>query len=174
MSQPWKLILVLMGIFIAGVVTGAFVTLRVGREMMAKRPMPEQWAPQRLKLLAERLDLKPEQVEQLRPIIRRDMDELNRLRNYAMRETRSVFERMEREVAEKLTPEQRAKYEQFNRELRERMRAMPDRQNRPGGQGGPNGPRPDRDRPMGDRPMGEPGKNPGQRPPPPPDKPPGN
>ena len=165
MNQSWKLILVLVGIFAAGVVTGAFVTLRVGREMMAKRAMPEQWAPQRLKQLAERLELKPEQMEQLRPIMHRNMEELNRLRNYAMRETRSVLERMEREISEKLTPEQRTKFEQMNREFRERAkRTMP---NRPGGQVGPGGPRQDRERPMG-----EPGKPPGQQPPP--DKPPGN
>jgi uncharacterized membrane protein len=168
MTQSWKLILVLVGIFAAGVVTGAFVTLRVGREMMVRRPMPAQWAPQRLKLLAERLDLKPEQLEQIRPIMHRNMEELNRLRAYSMAETRSIFERIEREVAEKLTPEQRAKFEQMNREEREKRekreaRDKAERARRANG-----------DRPNdGSRPMGEPGKPPGQPPPPPPDKPPG-
>ncbi|HKB55981.1 MAG TPA: hypothetical protein VKC51_00190 [Lacunisphaera sp.] len=165
MTQSWKLILVLVGIFAAGVVTGAFVALRVGREMMARRPMPELWAPQRLKLLAERLDLKPEQLEQIRPIMRRNMEELNRLRTYSMTETRSVFERLQREIAERLTPEQRAKFEQMNREEREKREARDkaERARRANG-----------DRPNdGSRPMGEPGKPPGQQPPPPPDKSPG-
>ncbi|MSU47112.1 MAG: hypothetical protein EXS42_08330 [Lacunisphaera sp.] len=164
MNKPWKLILVLVGIFAAGVVTGAFVTLRVGREMMAKRAIPEQWAPQRLKQLAGRLDLQPEQVEQLRPIMRRNMEELNRLRTYSLTETRSVFERLEREISEKLTPEQRAKFEQMNREMRERTKKYNDRRARPPGSDWP--------RPERERPMGEPGKPPGQRHPP--DKPPGN
>ncbi|MDI1319293.1 MAG: hypothetical protein PSW75_03740, partial [bacterium] len=122
MNQPWKMVLLLTGIFIAGGVTGAFVTLKVVREKFAQRPMPEQWAPMHLKRLAERLDLKPEQMEQLRPIIKRNMDELNRLRTYAMGETKVVFERMEREVGEKLTPEQRTKFEQMNKDFRERAR----------------------------------------------------
>jgi uncharacterized membrane protein len=168
MTQSWKLILVLVGIFAAGVVTGAFVTLRVGRVMVANRPMPEQWAGLRLKLLAERLDLKPEQVEQLRPIMRRNMEELNRLRTYSMTETRSVFERLQREITEKLTPEQRVKFEQMNREERERHEARDkaERARRANGDRLNDGPRP-----MGDRPVGEPGQ---RLPPPPPDKPPGN
>lgn len=169
MTQPWKLILVLVGIFAAGVVTGAFVTLRVGREIVAKRAMPEQWAPQRLKRLAERLELTPEQLEQLRPVMRRNMEELNRLRNYSMEGTRDILERMQREITEKLTPEQRAKFEQMSREEREKREAREkaDRARRAKGD------RPG-DRPGdGPRPMGEPGKPPGQRPPPPPDKPPG-
>lgn len=118
MNKPWKLVLLLTGIFLAGGVTGALVMIRLGREVAVRRAMPEQWAPMQLKRLAGRLDLQPEQLEQLRPIVRRNMEELKRLRASAMAETRSVMERMEREVAEKLTPEQRAKFEQMNRDLR--------------------------------------------------------
>jgi uncharacterized membrane protein len=153
MNRPWKLILVLTGIFLAGGVTGGFVMLRVVREKIARHPVPEQWAPQHLKRLAERLDLKPEQMEQLRPIVRRNMEELNRLRNYAFTETKSVFERMEREISEKLTPEQRAKFEQMNKEFRERARRfMPEWPGRPPGPGGRRSPR---DRPPEEAPPTE-------------------
>ncbi len=162
MNKPWKLILLLAGIFIAGGVTGAFVMMRVGREMAARRPMPEQWAPQHMKRLMERLDLKPEQMEQIRPIVRRNMEQLNRLRTYSMAETKSSLEQMQREISEKLTPEQRAKFEQMNKDMRERVRKFTN--DRPAG--GPGGPRSERERPMG-----EPGKPPGERPPP--EKPPG-
>lgn len=162
MNKPWKLILLLAGIFIAGGITGAFVMLRVGREMAARRPLPEQWAPQHLKRLVERLDLKPEQMEQIRPIVRRNMEQLNRLRTYSMAETKSSLEQMQREISEKLTPEQRAKFEQMNKDMRERVRKFTnDRQ-----PGVPGGPRPGRPRPVG-----EPGQPAGERPPP--DKPPG-
>ena len=169
MNKPWKLVLLLLGIYIAGGVTGAFVMVRVAREKWSRRPMPEQWAPMQLKRLAERLDLSPEQTEQLQPIVKRNMDELRKLRNSAMAETKAVFERMEREIAERLTPEQRAKYEQMNKEMRENARRfMQDRQNRP--PGGPGGPRFDRDRDR-DRHPGEPGRPAGE--PPPSEKPPG-
>jgi len=162
MNQPWKLVLLLVGIFAAGGVTGGFVGMKVVQTKIAQRPMPEQWAPWHLKRLAERLDLKPEQQEELRPIIKRNMDELNRLRGYAMGETKIVLERMEREVAEKLTPEQRAKFEKQNQEFRERAKKFGL------GQGGPRNEK-------GERSPGGPEKDkapvPGEKPP---DKPPGN
>ena len=153
MNQPWKLVLLLTGIFLAGGVTGAFVGQKILREKFSQRPAPEQWAPWHLKRLAERLDLKPEQQEELRPIIKRNMDELNRLRASAMGESRTIIERMEREVGEKLTPEQRAKFEKQNQEFRERLKKS------------------GADRPRGDR--GGPDRPPGEKPPPP-VKPPGN
>lgn len=167
MNQPWKLVVLLLGIYIAGVVTGAFVMVRVGREVGVRRPMPEQWAPLQLRRLGERLDLKPEQMEQLQPIVRRNMDELKRLRTYSLAETKAVFERMEREISEKLTPEQRIKFEQMNKEFRERAKKfMQDRQNR--APGGPGGPRFEREH---DRPAGGPDQPQGERPQP--EKPPG-
>jgi uncharacterized membrane protein len=160
MNKPWKLILLLAGIFIAGGVTGAFVMMRIGREMVARRPAPEQWAPQHIKRLVDRLELKPEQMEAVRPIVRRNMEQLNRLRTYSLAETKSIMEQMQREIAEKLTPEQRVKFEQMNKDMRERMKKFMN------------------DRPTGGsrnerlHPNGEPGKAPVGDPPP--EKPPGN
>jgi len=129
MNKPWIVILVLIGIFAAGGVTGSFVTFRVFRERIVNRPVPEEWAPKHLKKLGERLNLTPEQTEQLRPIIRRNMEQLGRLRNQSMAETRVVVEAMQREISEQLTPEQRTKFEQMNRELRE-MREARERRER--------------------------------------------
>lgn len=155
-NKPWKLILLLLAIFAAGGVTGAFVTMRVGRKLIADRTMPEQWAPLHMRKLADRLNLQPEQVEQLRPIVRRNLEELGRLRNRCLADSRVVFERMEREVAEKLTPEQRVKFEELNRQMRERAKKlMPNRPNRPRSEGG----RPGGDRQTSpDSPPPEPGK----------------
>ncbi|MEI6107168.1 MAG: hypothetical protein WCR49_09145 [Opitutae bacterium] len=160
MNKPWKLVLLLIGIFIAGGVSGAFVMMRVGREMAAHRSMPEQWAPLHLKRLVDRLDLKPEQMEQIRPVVRRNMDQLNRLRGYSMAETKSIMEQMQREIAEKLTPEQRAKFEQMNKDMRERVKKFTN--DRP-----PGGSRPERVRPSGE--AGKPVEDT-----PPPEKPPGH
>jgi len=116
--KPWKIILVLVGIFAAGGVTGGFVTLKACKEKMVNRPVPEEWEPKHLKKLSDRLDLTPEQKEQVRPIIRSKIEQLHRLRNQSLEETRVVIEAMQREISEKLTPEQRVKFEQMNRELR--------------------------------------------------------
>ena len=119
MNQPWKIIVVLFAIFVAGGVTGGFVTLRVLREKFSNRPMPEEWAPRHLKRLVDRLALTPEQQEQIRPIVRHNMEQLNRLRKQSQAETQMRIESMQRDIAQKLTPEQRVKFEQMNRELRE-------------------------------------------------------
>jgi uncharacterized membrane protein len=123
MNQPWKVIIVLLGIFVAGGVTGGFVTARVCKNKLANRPVPEEWAPRTLKRLIEHLGLTTEQQEQIRPIVRRHMEELNRVRNHSMAQTQTVVEGMQREISEQLTPEQRTKYEQLNRELREAREA---------------------------------------------------
>jgi len=123
MNQPWKVIIVLLGIFAAGGVTGGFVMLRVSKNRWVNRPVPEEWAPKTLKRLAERLELTPDQQEQIRPIVRRSMEQLNRVRNQSMTETQTTVEGMQREISEKLTAEQRLKFEQMNRELREAREA---------------------------------------------------
>jgi Spy/CpxP family protein refolding chaperone len=123
MSKPWQIILVLIGIFAAGGVAGGFVSLRICRDKLTNRPVPEEWAPKHLKRLHDRLALTPEQDEQIRPIVRRNMEQLNRIRNSSMEETKTVVEGMQREISEKLTPEQRTKFEQMNRELREMREA---------------------------------------------------
>ncbi len=164
MNKPWKMVLILAGIFVLGGITGSFVTLRIGHQWMARRPGPEQWAPNHLKRLVDRLDLNPEQTEQIRPIVHRNMEEMNRLRNESMAETRRIFERMEREISEKLTPEQRTKFEQMNKEFRERARRfMQDRPNRQNGSGGSH-------HGEHEQPADEPGQPRGETPP---DKPPG-
>jgi Spy/CpxP family protein refolding chaperone len=123
MNKPWKVIVVLIGIFAAGGVTGGFVTLRFFKNKILNRPVPEEWAPRHLKRLAERLELTPDQQDQIRPIVRRNMEQLNRVRNQSMTETQATVEGMQREISEKLTAEQRLKFEQMNRELREAREA---------------------------------------------------
>ncbi len=132
MNKTWKLVLSLLGIFVAGGVTGTFVTLRFGREWVVKRPGPEQWEGNHMKRLSERLALEPKQQEELRPIVRRNMEELSQVRNGCMTATKAVFDQMEREISEKLTPAQLVKYEQLNKEMRERAKkVVPDKNNRP-------------------------------------------
>ena len=147
-AKPWKLILLLAGIFLAGGVAGGFLTLRYAHQKMRERGAPEQWGPARLKMLADRLDLSPDQVDRLKPIVRRDVEDLNRLRQQSFSETRRILERMERDIAAVLTPEQKRKFEQLNKEFRERARKMFEqrrnerRDGKPHGPGGRDGPPP--------------------------------
>lgn len=119
MKQPWKIIILLLGIFVAGGVTGGLVTLRIWKEKMGNRPVPEEWAPRHLKRLSDRLALTPAQQEQLRPVVRRNMEQLGRVRNTFVADTQTVVEAMQQEIAQMLTPEQRDKFAQMNREVRD-------------------------------------------------------
>lgn len=160
-DKPWKLVLLLTGIFLAGGVAGGFVTLEVGKNMLWKRLAPENWGPARLKKLEGQLNLTPEQIERLKPIVRRDVDELNRLRQQGFQETRRILERMEKDIAEVLTPEQRAKFEKINEEMRERARRLIEqRRNEKGERRGPppEGEGRLRPPPDGKAPPAEPGK----------------
>lgn len=121
-DKPWKLVLLLTGIFLAGGVAGGFITLEVGKSMLRKRMAPENWGPARLKKLEEHLNLTAEQLERLKPIVRRDVDELNKLRQQGFQDTRRILERMEKDIATVLTPEQKEKFEKLNAEMRERAR----------------------------------------------------
>lgn len=157
MDKPWKIALILIGIFVAGALTGGAIVIQIGRKAAAKRAMPEQWAPMQMKRLVDRLDLSPEQMEQLRPIVRRNMSDLNRLRTYTLAETRSTIERMERDIAEKLTPEQRTRFEKMSKEMRERaQRFQPERGGRQPMVPGAGRERPPRDRRPGDQPPAKP------------------
>lgn len=122
MNKPWKLVLLLSGIFVTGSVTGALLTARFGRHWVSQRAAPEQWAPVHLRKLSERLGLDDAQVQRLQPIVRRNMEEIGRLRSDCMKDIRVAVERMEREISDQLTPEQRSRFEEYNREKRERMR----------------------------------------------------
>lgn len=126
MNRPWKLILLLVGIFVAGVATGACIDWRrLFDQGTTKTPRStvavELWAPKQLTRLTDNLDLTAAQLDQIRPIIRRYMEELDRLRTYSRNETGVIFERMEREIGEKLSAEQRVKFDQITKERRERV-----------------------------------------------------
>ena len=148
-EKPWKLVLLLSGIFVAGAVVGGFVSLVVAKKMVRENFVPEAWGPARLKMLEKRLELTEAQVERLKPIVRRDVEDLNRLRQQGFQETRRIIERMEKDISAALTPEQKTKFEKINAELRERARRVFEQQRRDRGEKGERrGPPPgDRDGP---------------------------
>lgn len=155
MNKPWKLIVLLVGIFVAGGATGVVVARRMAQVMPPNRPppSPELWSTLHLKRIADEIGVQPAQLEQIRPIVARSMRELFDMRSQFLADNRARREQMERDVMQILTPEQRAKYEKINREFQERSRKLerggpPERNARP-----PDGPRRDRngDQPPADR-----------------------
>jgi hypothetical protein len=124
MKSPWKLIILLAGIFLAGAGSGALVTMRVWHRPPSNQlpPSAELWSSKHMKRIIEELELQPAQVEKIRPVVDGRMVELFNLRARYLDNNHALREVMEREVAEYMTPEQRAKYEKMNREFHERTR----------------------------------------------------
>lgn len=150
-QKPWKLVLLLAGIFVAGAVTGAFVTVTVVKKVAQNRGAPEQWVSARLKMITQRLELTPEQIAILAPVMKRNSEDLNQLRQDSMRDTRRLIERMHKDIAAVLTPEQKVKFEELNRQMNDRARRVMEQRRKEGrdrrpedDMGGPEGPPPGR------------------------------
>lgn len=126
MNKPWKLIVLLVGIFAAGATCGSLFALKIGSKPPPAKPPPsaELWASGHLKRVSEKIGLGPAQIEQIKPIVARRMEELFQLRAKYLDENRALRQLMEREAGEKMDPAQRAKYEEMNREFHERARRI--------------------------------------------------
>jgi Spy/CpxP family protein refolding chaperone len=135
MDRPWKIVLVLAALFLAGSVTGGFVTLRFVRTapppqrppnpqaQPLRRPV-EQWSNQFRKEMALRLNLSGGQQKKIDAVRQATELDLRRLRHQSLAQTNEITERMDKQVLELLTPEQRVKFEEMMKERRERAKRM--------------------------------------------------
>jgi Spy/CpxP family protein refolding chaperone len=143
MNKPWKVVLAFLGVFVAGAVFGGFISLRVsrqfgfgGKEGRHESSM-DQFVPMILHRYADRLELTPEQLDKIRPIVQSTGEELRRLRRTNFTETIAVAERMHEQVTAILTTEQRTKFEAMKQELQERWKNERARRNVDRSSGGP-------------------------------------
>ncbi|MEO7600546.1 MAG: hypothetical protein ABIV50_16555 [Opitutus sp.] len=135
MNQRLKVILILVGVFIAGAVCGGPIALRFMRP-----PRPE-WnrgaRPQVMDRLTKDLQLTEAQTEKIRPIVSRAQEEMQHFRRESIRNIATVMDRMHTDVAAELTPEQRLKLEETRKRFRDRAERVrnefryPDRPDRP-------------------------------------------
>jgi len=131
MDKTWKVILAFIGIFVAGLVVGGLVTLRVVKALTPPRlASPEQFGPQLMKRFTDDLALTPAQQEQIKPLIARAAEELHQMRRTTMQNSQAIIDRTESDIAAVLTPEQRAKFEQMRAEQRDRIRRFFEERNR--------------------------------------------
>ena len=118
--KNWKLIICLVGIFLAGAVTGGLLTLRFNEGRHHRSP--ERWGAEQMKNLADRLELTPAQVGQVSVIINRAMEEMHTLRRRSIQQATERMAKMEAELKPLFTPKQRAEYERIQQEQHERFR----------------------------------------------------
>lgn len=120
--RHWKVILALVALFLIGGVTGTAVTLKVVKQIVANRSNPERVPQLMLHEYERRLDLTPEQVEKIRPIMQRTGREMWELRAEMTGRTFQIIRHSNEQIAAELTPEQQKRFEELKTELRERYR----------------------------------------------------
>jgi Spy/CpxP family protein refolding chaperone len=138
MAKTWQVILATIAIFVAGLVTGGATALGVVRWVNHHRAMNPQafnqagqgaprpgqmmgFGPQLMRNFASQLNLTDDQRAKIMPIVKRTATELGRDRREVQLKTALAIEKMQDEVEEVLTPEQRTKFEDLVAQQRARL-----------------------------------------------------
>ena len=155
MNKPWKVILAFTGIFLAGVLVGGLVTMRLGRHIAQRLPMSEGFGPQLMGRLVTQLDLTPEQQDKIKPIVDQAAEEprphrrsvpqqldrsrhiaqrlfqpLHELRRTTQHSSAAVLVRMQGDISALLTPAQKAKFDELSTQQRDRFKHFMDERSR--------------------------------------------
>ena len=117
MNRKLKLSLYVAAIFAAGILTGIFLSCQVVfRAMTDREKMAGHWAD----VLQTKLNLTPEQAEKIRPIIHRTTLDFSKNLSQLLLVSLS---NCNAQVSLELTPDQKAKLEQLQRNREEFIRA---------------------------------------------------
>jgi hypothetical protein len=111
--NKWKIGLYLSALFLAGVVTGAILTAQIGRRMMMRVMQPEAMAGRWQHDLETKLNLSAGQSQKIAPIIRDGMKDFGA----TMRDqTGLALSNCNARIALELTPEQKVKFAEIEKE----------------------------------------------------------
>jgi hypothetical protein len=111
-----KLGLYLLALFLAGGGSGALISWQICRRTPVT-PVPPAEIGARLRArFQSRLDLAPEQMQQMNPIIDQAMGRIEAIRRQTADEIFANVSNMDQQVLLVLTPEQKVKFEEFERE----------------------------------------------------------
>ncbi len=105
--KHWKTILGLIVVFGAGLLIGSIVTTRAIQNHIRQRQDPATWTPRTLEWLSSDVQITPEQVSQLRPIVERSMSEMAELHTRTEAERKQLFARLFTEIHEQLSEPER-------------------------------------------------------------------
>jgi hypothetical protein len=146
----WRMAFFGLAILLAGVMTGVAATLLTLHYMGPKPPPgPEVLSEAILHRIAPRLQLSPEQVEQIKPILHKYMQKLDEIREAGRGEILKQLRLMNAEISGVLKEDQERMWQELMRGLPGQVPHGPWRRGPgfgpgPGPGGGPFGPRPDR------------------------------
>ena len=119
-ALQWKLIAGFILVFVAGGITGAFVGGSYARHHFLAFHRPELIAGRMKERLRTELNLTPEQVAKISPIIDKTAAELRDIRRNTARRVHETMAEAHRQMAVNLTDEQRQKLQQIQERHRRR------------------------------------------------------
>ena len=112
-ALQWKLIAGFLLVFVAGGITGAFVGGSYARHHFFELRHPERIGGQMKERLRADLNLTPEQLANISPIIDKTTAQLRDIRRDTGRRVRQIIADAHRQMATQLTDEQRQKLKQI-------------------------------------------------------------
>jgi Spy/CpxP family protein refolding chaperone len=116
MNRKLKISLYLAALFTAGLVTGMFISYQIARHMMPNREkMADHWCGE----LQSKLNLTPDQMLKIRPVVN---EALNDFKNNLSCQMLFSLSNCNARVVLELTPEQKAKFEQIQKEQQKFIR----------------------------------------------------
>ena len=141
MNKPWKVILVFIGVFLFGGITGSVITLRFHERPIIRHPNFERFAKNRVMHLTKVLKCSPDQSDKLQVIVLEASMNLRRVRQNSIRQVMTIFDHMDSRIETVLNPEQRTRFEQIREMERQRIRGFmhhPPPGTQPGDKSAPN------------------------------------
>jgi Spy/CpxP family protein refolding chaperone len=119
-----KIILYLAIIFVAGGVTGAVISWAGAKQRPMGPPNPKAMYRRILGHLQSGLDLTPEQVRRLEPLLEKRVQEMEAIHSRTVQEIEALIRKSDQEmaVALELTPTQKSKLEEMEKKRQEVMR----------------------------------------------------
>jgi Spy/CpxP family protein refolding chaperone len=131
-AVQWKLIAGFVLVFVAGGITGAFVGGSYARHQFFEMHHPERMAGRMKERLRAELNLTPEQLAKISPIIDKTTAQLRDIRRDTGRRVHEIITDSHRQMAAELTDQQRQKLTQMEeRHRRWRHRSFHDSSDEP-------------------------------------------
>jgi hypothetical protein len=119
----WRMAFFGLVILLAGMLTGAAITLVVVRHLARVRPLPPEVVVARmLEQIGPRLRLSPEQMQQIGPILREHVKRLDQIREQGRDQIVEELRQMNQEVSVVLTDDQQRRWEGYMEGLRGQFR----------------------------------------------------
>ena len=114
-ALKWKLATGFLLVFIAGAVTGGFLATVLTRHILFL-PAHHGMAADRMRArLRTELDLTPEQMTRISPILDKAGKQLEQIRNETAQRVHQTFAQVHRDISVDLTDQQRQKFEEMQR-----------------------------------------------------------